>query len=84
MISRRLLRQLLLILSVSVGLMGCRETPDKDTRPNIIVILIDDAGYVDFGFMGSKNLDTPNIDSLAKSGVIFTDAHVSATVCGPL
>jgi arylsulfatase A-like enzyme len=53
------------------------------SKPNIIAIIIDDAGYVDFGFMGSKDLETPNIDKLAKSGVIFTDAHVSATVCGP-
>jgi len=51
--------------------------------PNIIVILIDDAGYADFGFMGSKDLETPNIDKLAKSGVVLTDAHVSATVCAP-
>ena len=35
-------------------------------KPNIIVILIDDAGYVDFGFMGSKDLETPEIDKLAK------------------
>ncbi|WP_068447959.1 sulfatase-like hydrolase/transferase [Polaribacter atrinae] len=55
----------------------------KDQKPNVIVILIDDAGYADFGFMGSKDLETPNIDKLAKSGVIFTDAHVSATVCAP-
>ncbi|QNM84307.1 sulfatase-like hydrolase/transferase [Polaribacter pectinis] len=52
-------------------------------KPNIIVILIDDAGYVDFGFMGSKDLETPEIDKLAKNGVIFTDAHVSSTVCAP-
>jgi arylsulfatase A-like enzyme len=52
-------------------------------KPNIIVILVDDAGYVDFGFMGSKDLETPEIDKLAKEGVIFTDAHVSATVCAP-
>lgn len=52
-------------------------------KPNVIVILIDDAGYADFGFMGSANLETPNIDKLAKSGVVFTDAHVSATVCAP-
>lgn len=56
---------------------------DIDSRPNIIVILIDDAGYVDFGFMGSEDLDTPNIDALAKRGVIFTDAHVTASVCAP-
>ncbi|MFK5973052.1 MAG: sulfatase-like hydrolase/transferase [Flavobacteriaceae bacterium] len=80
---RPLLRHFLAFLSVSVGLMSCREALDKDTRPNIIVVLIDDAGYVDFGFMGSNDLDTPNIDLLARSGVIFTDAHVSATVCAP-
>ena len=53
------------------------------TKPNIIVIVTDDAGYVDFGFMGSVDLQTPEIDKLAESGVIFTDAHVSATVCAP-
>ncbi|MCG9792307.1 sulfatase-like hydrolase/transferase [Flavobacterium algicola] len=55
----------------------------KATKPNIIIILIDDAGYADFGFMGCKDLETPNIDKLAKSGVVLTDAHVSATVCAP-
>ena len=55
----------------------------KFEQPNIIIILVDDAGYVDFGFMGSKDLKTPNIDALAASGVKFTDAHVSATVCAP-
>jgi len=52
-------------------------------KPNVIVILADDAGYADFGFMGSSDLETPNIDKLAQDGVIFTDAHVSATVCSP-
>ncbi|GAA4279626.1 sulfatase-like hydrolase/transferase [Gaetbulibacter aestuarii] len=56
---------------------------DKNERPNIIIILADDAGYIDFGFMGSSDLDTPNIDKIAKSGVVFTDAHVSSTVCAP-
>jgi arylsulfatase A-like enzyme len=52
-------------------------------KPNVIVILLDDAGYADFGFMDSKDLQTPEIDKLAKSGVVFTDAHTSATVCSP-
>ncbi len=55
----------------------------KTEKPNIIIVLIDDAGYADFGFMGSEDLETPNIDALAETGVIFTDAHVSATVCAP-
>jgi len=56
---------------------------DKNAKPNIIVILIDDAGYADFGFMGSKDLQTPNIDKLAATSVVLTDAHVSASVCSP-
>ena len=54
-----------------------------DTKPNIIVILIDDAGYADFGFMGSKDLQTPNLDQLAARSIRFTDAHVTASVCSP-
>lgn len=53
------------------------------TQPNIIIILVDDAGYADFGFNGCEDLQTPNIDQLAREGVVFTDAHVSSTVCAP-
>jgi arylsulfatase A-like enzyme len=55
----------------------------EPSKPNIIIIIADDAGYVDFGFMGSKDLETPHLDNLAKNGVIFTDAHVTASVCAP-
>ena len=55
-----------------------------DKNPNILVILIDDAGYNDFGFMGSKEMQTPNIDALTSEGVVFTDAHVAATVSSRL
>ncbi|MFH4969444.1 sulfatase-like hydrolase/transferase [Gaetbulibacter sp. M240] len=55
----------------------------ENNKPNIIIILVDDAGYIDFGFMGSKDLETPHIDTLAKNGVTFTDAHVTSTVCAP-
>ena len=57
--------------------------PPKRILPNIIVILIDDAGYADFGFMGNKDLLTPNIDKLAAQSMRFTDAHVTASVCSP-
>ncbi len=56
---------------------------NSNQKPNIIVILLDDAGYADFSFNGCKEWETPNIDKLAERGVIFTDAHVSATVCSP-
>ena len=64
-----------------VALKGAK-TSDIE-KPNVIVIIADDAGYADFGFMGSQDLETPQLDKLAKNGVVFTDAHVSATVCAP-
>ena len=54
-----------------------------EQSPNIVILLVDDAGYADFGFMGSKDMETPHLDALAAGGMVFTDAHVSATVCAP-
>jgi len=55
----------------------------QNTKPNIIVIVSDDAGYADFGCYGNKVVKTPNIDKLAASGIRFTSGYVSASVCGP-
>lgn len=46
----------------------------------MLFIVLDDAGYNDFGFMGCRDLETPNIDRLAADGVLFSDGHVSASV----
>lgn len=67
----------------TVLLFGFVEQRPKPIKPNIIVIIIDDAGYADFGFMGSKDLPTPHLDKLASKSLVFTDAHVSASVCSP-
>ncbi|NVK23905.1 MAG: sulfatase-like hydrolase/transferase [Gammaproteobacteria bacterium] len=59
-------------------------THAKDTiSPNILFILSDDAGYADFGFHGSNEIPTPNLDNLASQGMLFKQAYVSAAVCGP-
>ncbi|GAL82358.1 putative sulfatase [Algibacter lectus] len=52
-------------------------------KPNIVLLFSDDAGYGDFGFQGSKDLRTPNLDQLAKSGIIFKQGYVTDAVCGP-
>jgi arylsulfatase len=49
--------------------------------PNIVVVLLDDAGFAQFGCYGS-DIDTPNIDALAASGVQFTNFHVTP-LCSP-
>lgn len=52
-------------------------------KPNILVILSDDVGYAEYGFQGSKDIPTPNIDSIAKHGVRFTQGYVSGPYCSP-
>lgn len=55
----------------------------ENKKPNVIIILTDDAGYADFGAYGGTEIPTPNIDSLLASGVKFTNAYVTASVCAP-
>ena len=52
-------------------------------RPNIILIMADDLGYGDVSCYGSKKIQTPNIDALARGGVKFTDYHSNCPVCSP-
>src|SRR4051794_34098983 len=51
--------------------------------PNVIVIFTDDQGSVDAGCYGAKDLETPNIDALARRGVRFTQFYAAAPVCSP-
>jgi arylsulfatase A-like enzyme len=53
----------------------------KDKRPNILLIVVDDMGYSDIGPFGGE-VRTPSLDSLAKSGISFTDFHTSVA-CSP-
>src|SRR5262249_4127133 len=55
----------------------------KSTKPNILLILVDDLGYGDIGVHGGKAVPTPNIDKLAKSGIRCTNGYVSAPYCSP-
>lgn len=69
------------VASIALSFIGAGSK--KKAKPNIIIILADDAGYADFGFMGSKDIQTPNLDQLAKEGVLFTQNYASASVCSP-
>jgi len=72
------MHHLILLLLLTLGL---RAAP----RPNIVFILADDLGIGDVKCYGRKRcqIDTPNIDALARGGLRFTDAHVQASVCVP-
>ena len=75
------MKRLILLFGFISILVSC--STKTDSIPNIIIILADDAGYSDFGFMGSDEIKTPNLDQLALDGVTFNNAYVSASVCSP-
>ncbi len=54
-----------------------------ETRPNVVLIIIDDLGWADLGCYGSKFHKTPNLDRLASDGMRFTQAYAAAPVGSP-
>ncbi len=64
--------------------VGCNQKNEvKPTPPNIIYILADDLGYGELGVYGQTKIKTPNIDTLAKGGMLFTQHYSGAPVCAP-
>ncbi len=55
----------------------------KQNKPNVIIIFIDDMGYGDLTCYGNTQIKTKNIDALAKQGTKFTQFYVNSPVCSP-
>jgi len=66
---------------LAAGLTNATPCRAADKRPNILLIVADDMGYSDIGPFGGE-IDTPNLDALARAGMLFTDFHTSST-CSP-
>ena len=56
---------------------------DKVRRPNIVVVLVDDMRWDEFGAAGHNYLKTPNIDRIAKEGANFINAFATTPLCSP-
>ena len=52
-------------------------------KPNVVFIYADDIGFGDLSCNGAKTIKTPNVESLARQGVRFTNMHSSAATCTP-
>ena len=55
----------------------------NQSKPNVLLILVDDLGTLDLNCYGSKDLKTPNLDQLAQEGTRFTQFYAAAPVCSP-
>jgi arylsulfatase len=70
-----------LFLFISFFSCGYVSADEKEKQPNIVIILADDLGYSDIGCMGGE-IETPNLDALAKNGLLFTHCY-NASRCAP-
>lgn len=86
--------KIILFVTIAVASFSCKHNNSDLTaqgdagssekqKPNIIYILADDLGYGDLSIYGQQKFSTPNIDKLAKSGMLFTQHYSGSTVCAP-
>src|SRR5690606_37738536 len=77
------MRQILFIPFLLI-LFSCSQKEEiEERKPNVILVNVDDLGWSDLGFMGSNYYQTPNIDKLSKTGVVFYQAYAGASNCAP-
>lgn len=64
-------------------LLSCQISAFAQKKPNIVIIISDDHAYQAIGAYGGKTSYTPNIDRIAKEGVLFNKGYVTNSICGP-
>lgn len=75
------MKRIILITLASFLLFQCHEINNhKSKKPNIILIMADDMGFSDLGFMGS-GIETPNLDKLASNGLVFNQFYNTGRCC---
>src|SRR5687767_7887022 len=72
-----------LALAVAMGVAASPAVGQQSGRPNVVLIMTDDAGYGDFGSYGAPDVRTPNIDAIGREGVRLTDFYSNGATCTP-
>lgn len=73
----------LLFLVLAISSWHCQVSDANQVPPNIILIIADDMAWDDCGAYGHPSIQTPNIDQLAKDGMLYHNAYVTASSCSP-
>lgn len=68
------------LIGIIFSLISCQSGID---HPNFILLMVDDLGWGDTGFNGNTEIQTPNLDQLASSGIIFNRFYSASPVCSP-
>ncbi len=72
-----------IVIYFAILLVSCNEDEQIKDRPNIIFIMSDDHAYQAISAYSDKLIQTPNIDRIAKGGMLFTNASVTNSICAP-
>lgn len=79
--SSRILSFGLIFLGAAFGALGNENA--EGTRPNVVLVYVDDLGYGDIGCYGAERYETPELDRMAEQGMLFTDFSTSSSICTP-
>ena len=71
-----------IVLFITLGFISCNEK-EAPTKPNIIIVYMDDLGYGDVSYNGAKKLKTPNMDAMAMEGMRFNNGYATSATCTP-
>lgn len=75
--------QIVAVLAMICAVMCDRSAAAAETKPNVVLVVVDDLGWADLGCYGSKFHKTPNLDRLAAEGMRFEQAYAACPVCSP-
>ena len=71
-----------IVLLFTLGFIFCDEK-EAPTKPNIIIVYMDDLGFGDVSYNGAKKLKTPNMDAMAMEGMRFNNGYATSATCTP-
>jgi hypothetical protein len=71
-----------IVLLFTLVFVSCKDTPSA-TKPNIIIVYMDDLGYGDVSYNGAQKLKTPNMDEMALGGMRFNNGYATSATCTP-
>ncbi|MFT5250672.1 MAG: arylsulfatase A-like enzyme, partial [bacterium] len=84
----KMVNLIILLVTSSIFLTGCQVQKDSNgndskKRPNIVFIMSDDHAYQAISAYSDHLIKTPNIDRIAKEGMLFSNASVTNSICAP-
>ncbi|HZW33679.1 MAG TPA: sulfatase-like hydrolase/transferase, partial [Isosphaeraceae bacterium] len=72
-----------ILLAGLAGLTSYAFAAEGDRPPNVVLIIADDMGWTDYGFMGHPRIHTPRLDRLASQSLVFRRGYVTSSLCSP-